>query len=324
MSIKSDADSILKYIVGKKQTNSDNISTYFEFEKNRTRDALRYLEEKGFISVKAKTVGGNWLMINPSAQGIDFEEESLQEQQIQKTRVEDSKKPIQKETVDQILRIERSINSLQSREYRKINYNASLYPLIIASFIAIGFTSSIEFIKMILPKKYMPLLTGGYYFLILISILIASYLFEKMRKNLDVDNYVALIKIDAGTNKFKLVTQIRKIFEANDHQLSYFRPSFEGFLWHDFPYYIQSRKTNQDRKEEILKDGFGKQTKDINFGFDYVNRKGVISYLTFDMANLKIKVDLDKGTDHKTADKILKDIMAVNGLAIIEKTGWDH
>ena len=41
MSIKTDALSVLKYVVEKKNTNSNKISEYFEYNKDRTLDALR-------------------------------------------------------------------------------------------------------------------------------------------------------------------------------------------------------------------------------------------------------------------------------------------
>ena len=123
---------------------------------------------KGFIEVKAKTFGGLF-MIRPTAQGIDVQEETAKVEEIKQTQ----ESSVKKGTLDQISRIEKSINSLRSRDYRQMTYNASLYPLIVASFIAIGFTSAVEFLKMILPEKFLPILTAVFYFLILISITIS-------------------------------------------------------------------------------------------------------------------------------------------------------
>lgn len=75
MSIKSDAFQILKFIVEKRSTNSNKIEEHFKFDKDRILDALRYLEQKWLIEIGAKTLNGNWIMIKPTANGIDLYED---------------------------------------------------------------------------------------------------------------------------------------------------------------------------------------------------------------------------------------------------------
>ena len=110
MSIKTDAYAILRFIVEKKDTNNSEISQYFEFDRDRVLDALKYLEEKGLINVEAKSLGGQWHMIGPSAYGIDYideldqEEKEKQKKTFKLSKIEEFKE----EPLDQISKIEKN------------------------------------------------------------------------------------------------------------------------------------------------------------------------------------------------------------------------
>ncbi|MCK5039518.1 MAG: hypothetical protein KAR87_00935 [Candidatus Aenigmarchaeota archaeon] len=326
MSIKNDSLAILKHLIEKKNSNSVNIISYFEFEKARTDEALEYLEQKGYITAK-KMYDGNWRFIKPTSLAIDYYEElTKEEKKKQEKHTQANEDIIKKETLDQLSRIERNINILHSRRYREVNYNTSLYPLIIASFIAIGFTSLVEFLKIILPLKYEPILRWSYYSLMFISILVISKMSEKMRKNLEVDDYVVLLKIKEDNKNYDLLKNIRKIFEDNDHQLFKFRPTFEGILLNSIIFKMKSidKSIDIDRKEQILKDKFNKETKKVYYEFKYINRRGIFSSFTLDLKKLKLKIEIDKGTDYKIANKIYDTIMKLNKFDLIEKSGWNH
>ena len=68
---------------------------------------IKYLEEKGLINVEAKSLGGQWHMIGPSAYGIDYideldqEEKEKQKKTFKLSKIEEFKE----EPLDQISKI---------------------------------------------------------------------------------------------------------------------------------------------------------------------------------------------------------------------------
>ena len=326
MSIKTDAYAILRFIVEKKNTNNSEISQYFEFDRDRVLDALKYLEEKGLINVEAKSLGGQWHMIGPSAYGIDYidkldqEEKEKQKKIFKLSKIEEPKE----EPLDQISKIEKKLNFLLSRKYRETTYKSIFYPLIITSFITILVTSTIELAKFLIPDKFKSFLYLTFYFLVLISLLIVVFLFDRIRENLEVDDFILLFKIKEDTDLVDLSSKLRKILEKSDHQFSRFDPLFYGFpFFHRFRFWVNSRGSHIDNKESILKDNFIKFTKKLIYEFKYINSRNIFSSLEIDFKESKVRLNMDRGTD-KVSHKIFKDIMSFKELEFISKSGWDY
>ncbi|MBS3108519.1 hypothetical protein J4409_01475 [Candidatus Woesearchaeota archaeon] len=327
MSIKTDALELLKLIMEKEISNSNELSNVLQFEKTRVTKALKYLEDKSLIRVTVRTMDGSWKGITSTAEGIDLCEEQLTITSNNSKLKNEYEQTLSLDLTDSLSRIEQSINAMLSRQHREKSYYASLYSLLAATFIALGFSSMLEYLKAIVPNEYARLLILFHYILFFVSIGLAARYIQKLRASMDVLDYSATFKIDTSNNILNLMPVAREIFEKNEHQITQsfiaFSPKFEGLGINGLSFLCRSYRVDINRKEQIIMERYQKEVCTVLYTFDYVNAN-VTSSVALDFNKKTLTITLDKAVESRIAKKIFTAFKQLPNSQTAKISGWDH
>jgi len=337
MEIIKDSNKVLEYVYDHPECSSAQIIEKLKWDKERVFIALKYLEGRYRIEVGVKAMGRNWHIINVTPYGIDIVEENRKDKEKKKEIKPKGKQETEKlevkqynEIIERLNIIKNNIGCINSRKSREINYKTLLYSLVIASLLAIGFTSFLEIIKLFFPIQRYTIPYGLFlYFLILSALLWIAVYIKKMRECFDVAEYFIELKIPTEKTKreiFEVIKKLREIFEVNGQKIDkYLKSNFEGRFINGFVFYFKNRRTDIKRQEEILIENFMKEIKGLFYEFKYKGNKNIISYIKLDFDQKTVSISMNREIPYKIANKILSEILSeFKEISVIESKGLDQ